>query len=848
MILNITTPLSMPQNLCSLPSPDPRETTVDLLCDTPIQSIPSHVSSSPRHIPDMNIPKISTSITQHDLSSPPLSGNCLDRFEMLFHNDRLLSPYNPQAAFDVNKDMAPRLPDSPPNSESSVSHFTRFPISNHSSDLSPSTKVTTPVSIKSHSSTPDLFPSSELHQHQNQSETQAILTTREDCRIILSNNPAINVLLGNSADRSLTGMSMLDFVHPMFRAQFKDLFNKRKHPDADIEYSLLISGSVLPIIKHNQSPSTVSLWLKEKQSSSGEKIYIWIFEEIFEVLVHVSVDSKGLILHVDEAVLGLYGYTSEELVGRPLNDLIPTWSHDFETVKTSAEWESIGSKTKKGAMFPVSIKLLEKAKTPLSEKPLFNFRISSTPMIAGLIEIEDNGIIESCNQTFVKYLFGRSADSLVHKVNIEKLFPQFPKLYKHAKRDSLLQSDVLLNNTAFRKLVVDSPPLDGTEHQLASRDGENMPVMLVKHNDGSLFEVKVQLKPIKDTNRLGLWISFDMQDTFVRHGHAWNESSDLEIKSQDGLGLPALKASHEPSLPSSEAQSGSGSSLSSGLDSTPKVTMTTPVTEKASIAPPSINDYTVLNILGEGAYGVVWLAVHKDRPDEKVVIKYVTKSNILVDCWTRDRALGAVPVEIHILNTLRKIPHTNCGSMLDFFEDDDYCYIVMPLHGSGMDLFDYIELNNAMDENSRHIFKQIAMAVQHLHHNKIVHRDIKDENIVLDENNHVWLIDFGSAAYVKPNRSFETFVGTLDYAAPEILRGETYEGPPQDVWALGILLYTLVHRENPFYDMDEIMAKELRIAPDACPVVTDLIRKMLNRDIKERISIDQVLEHAWLQN
>lgn len=136
----------------------------------------------------------------------------------------------------------------------------------------------------------------------------------------------------------------------------------------------------------------------------------------------------------------------------------------------------------------------------------------------------------------------------------------------------------------------------------------------------------------------------------------------------------------------------------------------------------------------------------------------------------------------------------------------------MGLHGESMDLFDYIELNeNPPESELCDIFKQIALGVRHLHDLKIVHRDIKDENVVLDQEGGLRLIDFGSAAYLKPGRKYETFVGTLDYAAPEILRGHTYSGKPHDIWALGILLFTLVYRENPFYNIDEIMERELRI-------------------------------------
>lgn len=86
-----------------------------------------------------------------------------------------------------------------------------------------------------------------------------------------------------------------------------------------------------------------------------------------------------------------------------------------------------------------------------------------------------------------------------------------------------------------------------------------------------------------------------------------------------------------------------------------------------------------------------------------------------------------------------------------------------------------------------------------------------------------------------------------DYAAPEVLAGRPYKGKEQDVWALGILLYTIIYKENPFYSIDEIMDRDLRIPYTISDDSIDLIRKMLNRDVAQRITIDQVLEHPWCQ-
>lgn len=168
-----------------------------------------------------------------------------------------------------------------------------------------------------------------------------------------------------------------------------------------------------------------------------------------------------------------------------------------------------------------------------------------------------------------------------------------------------------------------------------------------------------------------------------------------------------------------------------------------------------------------------------------------------------------------------------------------------------MDLFDFIELNREITQDQvRSIFRQVAEAIQHLHHNKIVHRDIKDENVIIDNHDRVQLIDFGSAAYVKPDRMFEKFSGTLDYAAPEILNGSSYQGPPQDIWSLGILLYTLVFKENPFYNIDQAVTRELPKLLDVAngwQGATDLMQGMLSRNITDRLTIDQVLAHPWLR-
>lgn len=262
------------------------------------------------------------------------------------------------------------------------------------------------------------------------------------------------------------------------------------------------------------------------------------------------------------------------------------------------------------------------------------------------------------------------------------------------------------------------------------------------------------------------------------------------------------------------------------------------------------SDFQVLKNLGEGAYGKVVLVQHRQDLGYKVILKCIDKERILVDTWVRDRKLGTIPSEIQIMSYLTNEPHPNIMRIIDFFEDRKYYYLETPIFGNppAIDLFDFIEVrSNLMELECKFIFRQIVLAVCHLHKHGIAHRDIKDENVIVDENCIIKIIDFGSAGYTKLG-PFDVFVGTIDYASPEVLRGEKYDGRPQDVWALGILLYTMLYKENPFYNVDEIMEGDLRIPYTYSDKCTNLIRRILVRDIASRPTVAEIMDDEWLRS
>ena len=158
--------------------------------------------------------------------------------------------------------------------------------------------------------------------------------------------------------------------------------------------------------------------------------------------------------------------------------------------------------------------------------------------------------------------------------------------------------------------------------------------------------------------------------------------------------------------------------------------------------------------------------------------------------------------------------HPNICPLLDFFEDDHYYYLMLPsvapsAVGEGLpppptDLFDLVEAypKGLPARDVRTYLGQIADAVAFLHERGIVHRDLKDENVVLGPGGRCILIDFGSSGIVRKT-GWDTFSGTLDYAGPEILRGERYQGKEQDVWAFGVVAYVLLVGECPFQNAAE---------------------------------------------
>ncbi|KAL0269942.1 UNVERIFIED_CONTAM: hypothetical protein PYX00_007515 [Menopon gallinae] len=254
--------------------------------------------------------------------------------------------------------------------------------------------------------------------------------------------------------------------------------------------------------------------------------------------------------------------------------------------------------------------------------------------------------------------------------------------------------------------------------------------------------------------------------------------------------------------------------------------------------------YTNIEQIGKGAFGYVKTAFrHSDGLI--VVTKFIKKHKINVQSWVYDTKWSMkIPLEISLLMNLK---HPNIIEVLDVFHNDSFFQLVMKKHGAGMDLFEFIERKPNCDERlNSYIFRQIISAVEYLDSIGVLHRDIKDENVIINEKFEVKLIDFGSAAFKPCGKMFSIFYGTVEYCSPEVLQGNKYRGPELEIWALGVTLYVLIFGENPFYDVQETIKGEFSIPIPISSQLFDLLHKMLEKDVESRICIGRVASHPWI--
>lgn len=206
-------------------------------------------------------------------------------------------------------------------------------------------------------------------------------------------------------------------------------------------------------------------------------------------------------------------------------------------------------------------------------------------------------------------------------------------------------------------------------------------------------------------------------------------------------------------------------------------------------------------MLGQGGFATVRLAQHK-HTKQRVAIKIYQRTKL------RDKNKAkAVEREIKCMQILS---HPHICKLYDHFRTKKEIYLVME-YVSGISMYHYMKNKGSKPlptETAKHFMRQIVDAVRYIHSSKdgkppIVHRDLKLENIIVDDRNNVKIIDFGFSVFIQHGQKLRNICGTPSYMAPELCQKKEYCGFAADVWALGIILYVMLSANHPFRGANE---------------------------------------------
>ncbi|XP_027887796.1 hormonally up-regulated neu tumor-associated kinase homolog [Xiphophorus couchianus] len=263
-----------------------------------------------------------------------------------------------------------------------------------------------------------------------------------------------------------------------------------------------------------------------------------------------------------------------------------------------------------------------------------------------------------------------------------------------------------------------------------------------------------------------------------------------------------------------------------------------------------VGTYLIGRKLGEGSFAKVREGLHT-LTGEKVAVKVIDKRKAKKDSYvTKNLRREGLIQEM--------IRHPNIAQLLDILETENSYYLVMELCPGG-NLMNHIYEKKHLDEReTQKYIRQLVLAVEHLHRAGVVHRDLKIENLLLDEQDNIKLIDFGlsnCAGILGYSDPFSTQCGSPAYAAPELLSRKKY-GPKVDVWSIGVNMYAMLTGSLPFtvepFSLralhQKMVDKEMNpLPPTLSTAAICLLKKLLEPDPHRRPNIHQVMTDSWLQ-
>lgn len=283
-----------------------------------------------------------------------------------------------------------------------------------------------------------------------------------------------------------------------------------------------------------------------------------------------------------------------------------------------------------------------------------------------------------------------------------------------------------------------------------------------------------------------------------------------------------------------------------------------------------LNQYKLKNEIGKGSYGVVKLAYNEDS-EEFYAMKVVSKKKLMKQCGFIRRfpsqgsqqdlfPKAALPLDrvYKEIAILKKLDHHNVVKLVEVLDDpdEDGLHMAFELVKKGP-VMEVPTDSPFTEEQARFYFRDIVLGIEYLHYHRIIHRDIKPSNLLLGDDGHVKIADFGvSREFEGTDALLSGTAGTPAFMAPETMTDheQTFSGKALDLWAMGITLYCFVFGKCPFYD-EYIVALHTKIKKDPVvfpemPVTSydlkDLIKRMLDKNPETRITLPEVKVHPWV--
>ncbi|XP_021380581.1 serine/threonine-protein kinase ULK2 [Lonchura striata] len=266
-------------------------------------------------------------------------------------------------------------------------------------------------------------------------------------------------------------------------------------------------------------------------------------------------------------------------------------------------------------------------------------------------------------------------------------------------------------------------------------------------------------------------------------------------------------------------------------------------------------EYSKKDLIGHGAFAVVFKGRHRKKTDWEVAIKSINKKNL-----SKSQILLGKEIKI-----LKELQHENIVALYDVQEMPNSVFLVME-YCNGGDLADYLQAKGTLSEDTIRVFlQQIAAAMRILHSKGIIHRDLKPQNILLSYASRrkssvsgirIKIADFGFARYLHSNMMAATLCGSPMYMAPEVIMSQHYDAKA-DLWSIGTVIYQCLVGKPPFQanspqDLRMFYEKNRNLIPsiprETSAYLADLLLGLLQRNQKDRMDFEAFFNHPFLDH